>query len=108
MDPNQLPDQLFQEQAMRLVKLGLLLAESVKRFEVKAYADRVRGYIDEMASAYDDPEQVVNFYYSNTENLRQIEALAIEEQVADILLGTATVNAVEMSYADVMKSRQAN
>lgn len=108
MDPNQLPDQLFQEQAMRRVKLGLLLAESVKRFEVKADADRVRGYIDEMASAYDDPEQVVNFYYSNTENLRQIEALAIEEQVADILLGTATVNAVEMSYADVMKSRQAN
>ena len=93
---------------MRRVKLGLLLAESVKRFEVKADADRVRGYIDEMASAYDDPEQVVNFYYSNTENLRQIEALAIEEQVADILLGTATVNAVEMSYTDVMKSRQAN
>ena len=108
MDPHQLPDQLFQEQATRRVKLGLLLAECVKQFEVKADGARVRALIDEMASAYDDPEQVVNFYYSNPENLRQIEALAIEEQVAELLMGSATVKAVEMSYADVMKSRQAN
>lgn len=108
MDPHQLPDQLFQEQATRRVKLGLLLAECVKQFEVKADGARVRALIDEMASAYDDPEQVVNFYYSNPENLRQIEALAIEEQVAELLMGSAAVKAVEMSYADVMKSRQAN
>ena len=59
-----------------------------------------------MASAYDDPEEVVNFYYSNDDNLRQIEALAVEEQVAEKLLESGKAKAIDMSYADVMKNRQ--
>ncbi len=74
--------------------------------ELQADADRVRALVDEMAAAYDDPDQVVNYYYSNDENLKQIEALAVEEQVAEKLLESAKVKAIDMSYADVMKSRQ--
>jgi hypothetical protein len=48
----------------------------------------------------------VNFYYSNDENLKQVEALAVEEQVAEKLLESAKVETIDMSYADVMKSRQ--
>lgn len=66
----------------------------------------MRALIDEMAAAYDDAEQVVNFYYSNDENLKQVEALAVEEQVAEKLLESAKAKTIDMSYADVMKSRQ--
>jgi trigger factor len=76
------------------------------KLELQADTDRVRALIDEMAAAYDDPEQVVNFYYSNDENLKQVEALAVEEQVAEKLLESAKVKTIDMSYADVMKSRQ--
>jgi trigger factor len=105
-DPHQLPDELFTEQAERRVRLGILLGATVKKLELQADTDRVRALIDEMAAAYDDPEQVVNFYYSNDENLKQVEALAVEEQVAEKLLESAKVKTIDMSYADVMKSRQ--
>ncbi len=105
-DPNELPDELFKEQAERRVRLGILLGATVKKLELLADSDRVRALIDEMAAAYDDPEQVVNFYYSNSENLKQIEALAVEEQVAEKLLESAKAKTIDMSYADVMKSRQ--
>ena len=105
-DPHQLPDELFTEQAERRVRLGILLGATVKKLELQADTDRVRALIDEMAAAYDDPEQVVNFYYSNAENLKQVEALAVEEQVSEKLLESAKVKTIDMSYADVMKSRQ--
>ena len=105
-DPDQLPDELFTEQAERRVRLGILLGATVKKLELQADADRVKGLVDEMATAYDDPEQVVNFYYSNNENLKQIEALAVEEQVAEKLLESAKAKTINMLYADVMKSRQ--
>jgi trigger factor len=105
-DPNQLPDELFTEQAERRVRLGLLLGATVKKLSLVADTDRIRALVDEMAAAYDDPEQVVNFYYSNDENLKQVEALAVEEQVAEKLLESANTKAIDMSYADVMKSRQ--
>ena len=105
-DPHQLPDELFTDQAERRVRLGILLGATVKKLELQADTDRVRALIDEMAAAYDDPEQVVNFYYSNAENLKQVEALAVEEQVSEKLLEYAKVKTIDMSYADVMKSRQ--
>ena len=105
-DPQQLPDELFAEQAERRVRLGILLGATVKKLGLAADPDRVRALIDEMAAAYDDAEQVVNFYYSNDENLKQVEALAVEEQVAEKLLESAKGKTIDMSYADVMKSRQ--
>lgn len=105
-DPHQLPDELFAEQAERRVRLGILLGATVKKLGLAANPDRVRALIDEMAAAYDDAEQVVNFYYSNDENLKQVEALAVEEQVAEKLLESAKAKTIDMSYADVMKSRQ--
>ena len=105
-DPHQLPDELFAEQAERRVRLGILLGATVKKLGLAADPDRVRALIDEMAAAYDNTEQVVNFYYSNDENLKQVEALAVEEQVAEKLLESAKAKTIDMSYADVMKSRQ--
>ena len=76
-DPDQLPDELFAEQAERRVRLGILLGATVKKLELKADADRVKALVDEMATAYDDPEQVVNFYYSKQRKPKANRSLAL-------------------------------
>ena len=95
-----LPDDMFQENAERRVKLGLLLSEMVSRFELKADADKVRETIEEMASTYQDPEEVINWYYSNQEQLSSIESRVLEDQVVEKLLESANITEKECSYQD--------
>ncbi len=105
-DPGQLPDEIFKEQAERRVRLGILIGATVKKLGLEADPARVKLLVDEMASAYDDPEEVIKYYYSNEDNLNQIQALAVEECVAERLLEFGKTKFVDMSYADVMKNRQ--
>ncbi len=102
--PGMLPNELFQDQASRRVKLGLLLNASIEQFEIKADADKVNALIEEMASTYQDPEQVKEFYNSNKEQRAQLEALALEEQVVDLVLSKAKVSQKESNYEDVIKA----
>ena len=69
---------------------------------MKVDADKVRARIEEMASGYDDSEAFVNFYYSQPEQLQQVEALVLEEQLVDQMLETANVKDVEKSFQDFM------
>lgn len=64
---SELPRELFEEQAKRRVVVGLLLGEVIRTNELKADEERVKGLIEEMASAYEDPKEVIEFY-SKTKN----------------------------------------
>lgn len=77
----QLPRELFEEQAKRRVIVGLLLGEVINSNELKAEDERVKALIDEMASAYEDPSEVVEFYNKNEQLMNNIRNLALEEQV---------------------------
>jgi trigger factor len=101
-----LPADMFQEQAERRVKLGLILAEFISRDKIKADADRVRSTIEEMASTYQEPEEVVNWYYSNQEQLNQIESMVLEEQLVDKLLESAKISEKPCSYQDALAAAQ--
>ena len=57
-----------------------------------------------MASTYQDPEQVKEFYKGNKEQRAQLEALALEEQVVDLILDKAKVNEKVSSYEEVIKT----
>ncbi|MCX2981368.1 trigger factor [Halieaceae bacterium IMCC14734] len=104
-----LPAEMFEEQATRRVKLGLVLHELIQRDEIKADAEKVRAHIEEMAATYQDPEEVINWYYSNQEQLSSVEAMVLEEEVVDKLLETASVSEQECSYKDAMaKAQEAN
>jgi trigger factor len=59
--------------------------------------------IEDMASSYEEPEQVVNFYYSNEQQLSQIQNLVLEDQVMDKILESAAVQNVELSYDEAIK-----
>ncbi|WP_095159204.1 trigger factor [Pseudomonas sp. Irchel 3E13] len=105
--PEQLPAELFEEQAKRRVVLGLIVAEVVKQNELKPDEDRVRELIQEMASAYQEPEQVVAWYYKNDQQLNEVRSVVLEEQVVDTVLQKATVTDKSVSYEEAVKPAQA-
>lgn len=102
-----LPDDMFAENATRRVKLGLLLSEMISKFELTADADKVRETIEEMASTYEEPEEVVNWYYSNQEQLASIESRVLEDQVVEKLLENANIVEKACSYQDAIGQAQA-
>ena len=75
----------FRENAQKRVKLGIILNKLIEEHELKADADRVKKLIEERSKNYKEPEKVVNWYYSNEEQLKNIESLALEEQVTELL-----------------------
>lgn len=104
--PEQLPAELFEEQAKRRVALGLVVAEIVKQHELKPDEDRVRGMIEEMASAYQEPEQVINWYYQNEQQLGEVQSVVLEEQVVDTVLQKAQVTDKQVPYEEAVKPAQ--
>lgn len=105
--PDQLPAELFQEQARRRVVLGLIVAEVVKQYELKPDDARVRSMIEEMASAYQEPEQVVAWYYKNDDQLNEVRSVVLEEQVVDTVLQHAKVSDKAVSYEEAVKPAEA-
>ncbi len=98
----ELPATLFEEQAVKRVTLGLVVAEIIKTNELKADADKVRVTIDDMASAYDEPEQVVNWYYGDKNRLAEIESLVLEDSVVEFIQTKAKVTNADVSFDEVM------
>ena len=101
-----LPAEMFQEQAERRVKLALLLGEMVKTNELKADPEKVREAVEEIASTYQEPEQVVNWYYSNQEQLSGVENMVMEDAIVELLLDSANITDEECSYQDALAKAQ--
>jgi trigger factor len=104
--PEQLPAELFEDQAKRRVSLGLIVAEVVKQNDIKPDNDRVRSMVEDLASAYQEPQQVINWYYQNEQQLAEIQSVVLEEQVVDTVLQKAQVTDKKVSYEDAVKPAQ--
>jgi len=103
IDPSMLPDDLFAEQAKRRVILSLVMSEIVSKNDLKPDADTVRGLIEEMAESYEKPEDVIKWYYSDKEQLANIEAMALEDAVIDMVIDKAKVTESSVSYEEALK-----
>lgn len=101
-----LPDDMFAENAERRVRLGLLLAEMIRKFELKAEPEKVRATIEELASTYQDPEEVVSWYYGNQDQLAAVESRVLEDSVVERLLQDAEVTEEPCSYQDAISKGQ--
>ena len=55
-----------------------------------------------MAAAYAEPEQVVNYYYGNSEQLTAIEGAVVEDQLVDWLLEQGQVTEKVAEFDAVM------
>ena len=106
LDKNLLPDELFSEQAQRRVVLGLVLGEVIQQQNLQADAVKVREAIDELASTYESPEEVVKWYYSNQEQLAAVESSVLEDQVFDYIIDQAKVEDKKVDYQQVIKPEQ--
>ncbi|MFD2180160.1 trigger factor [Veronia pacifica] len=103
----ELPAELFQEQAKRRVVVGLLLGEVIKSEELKADDERVKALISEMASAYEDPAEVVAYYENDQKMMDNMRNVALEEQAIDAILGKAKVSEKEQAFSELMNPAQA-
>lgn len=104
IDESMLPADLFREQANKRVSLGLIMNEIITSNSLKADPDKVRSLVEELAESYEQPQEVVNWYYSNKDQLAQVEAMAMEEAVIDHVLGNAKVNELSCGYEDALKA----
>ncbi|AKJ42766.1 trigger factor [Pragia fontium] len=103
----QLPRELFEEQAKRRVIVGLLLGEVIRKHELKADQTRVNALIEEMASAYEDPQEVIEFYNKNSELMNNMRNVALEEEAVETLLANAKVTEKAMSFSELMNQTPA-
>ncbi|WP_341937140.1 trigger factor [Marinimicrobium sp. C2-29] len=101
-----LPDTMFQEEAERRVALGLIVGEVIKANDIKVDPERVKSMVEELASTYEQPEEVVNYYYQNRELLSSVESAAMEDQVVDYILEKAKVTDQPSNYDEIVASKQ--
>lgn len=101
-----LPDEMFSENAEKRVKLGLLMAEVIAKHDVSADAEKVRAAVEEMASTYQDPEEVINYYYANQEQLAAVESRVLEDEAVEKLLADANIVDKACSYQEAMSQEQ--
>lgn len=104
----ELPDELFEEQASRRVKVGLVLGEFIKTNEIKVDDARVESMIASMASAYEDPAEVIAYYKDNEQALENVRNVAIEDQAIDLVLEKATVSEKEVAFEELMNKATQN
>ena len=108
LDPSMLPAEMFSEQAQKRVKLGLIVSAIVDENSLEANAEKVRETIEEMASStYQEPEEVINYYYSNEQQLSQIQNMVLEGQIVDFVLESAKVTDKSVSYDEAVKREAA-
>ena len=99
------PEEAFKVQAKKRVKLGVLLNTIIEDFQLKSDPDKVKKIIEERASMYPEPQQVINWFYSNEEQLKQIEFLSLEEQVFDFLKSKSKSSTEVISYENFIKEK---
>lgn len=98
----QLPPELFRERAEKRVKLGLILADLVKKYELRAQPEKVRALVEDYAQSFEHPEEVVRWHYADPSRYQEIENLVLEENVVDWVLARVKVNEQVLAFAELM------
>jgi len=101
----ELPAELFADNAKRRVTIGLVLGEIIKKNELKADDSKVDEMIETQASAYEDPQEVVDYYHSNEQLMQQMRNVALEEQAIEWVLEQAKTKEVKKNFDEVMNKQ---
>jgi len=101
-----LPPDLFTDRAKRRIKVGLLVAELVKKHQLHARPEQVRKTIDEHAQSFEKPEELVRWYYADPSRLAEVEALVMEDNVVEWAMGNMKVADVKTPFDDLMTPRK--
>ena len=102
LDEASIPSEMFAEEATRRVQLGLLVGEVIKQEGIELDQSLVDSTIEQMAVAYEQPEQVINYYRQNREARAGIESMVLEDQVVTYILDQARVSEKNVGFEDLM------
>ncbi|MDO4250646.1 MAG: trigger factor [Moraxella sp.] len=105
-DKSMLPDELFEEQALRAVRLGVLVGRIIDTQKLEVDQARVDAFISEAAENYEDPQEVIEYYSNDKEQRAGIEAVVLEDQVVEYLLSQGKVTDKEVKYQDLLAVAQ--
>ena len=97
-----LSPEMFAERAEKRVKLGLILSDLAQKHGLKVKPEQVRALVDDNAQSYDQPEEVVRWYYADSSRLQEIENLVMEENVTTWVMGQAKTADKSISFAELM------
>ncbi|MGE0070235.1 MAG: trigger factor [Thiomonas sp.] len=101
-DKAPLPVDLFKEQAERRVRLGLIVSELVKQHDLQAKPEQVRAYVEEIAASYEQPQELVRWYYADQERLAQAEAIVMENNVTEFVFAQAQTTDKALGFDELM------
>src|SRR5690625_28561 len=103
-----LPDQLFEGRARRRVRLGLVLRELLESRDIEPSAEQVRVALEEHAATYEEPQEVINWFRANPEQLQDIESMVAEDLLVESLVAEAQVTEAELNYEALMEAARAS
>lgn len=103
-----LPNELFEEQALRSARLGVIVARLISQQKIEVDQERVNNFIKEMAENYEDPQEVIEYYSNDKAQRANIESVVLEDQVVDFILSKGKVTDKEVSYQDLLARQQQN
>ena len=101
-DKMPIPEDIFQPQAERRVRLGLVVAELVKANSLHAQSEQVSSHIEELAASYEKPMDVIRWYGSDKNRMAEVEAIVIENNVTNFVLSKAKVADKAISFDELM------
>jgi len=93
---------LFRPQAEQRVRMGLVVAELVRVNQLSATMEQIKAHVDEMASSYEKPEEVVRWYFGDNRRLSEVEAVVIENNVTEHILSKAKVTEKALAFEELM------
>jgi len=101
-DKAPIPEDLFREQAECRVRLGLVVAELVRTHELQAKPEQIEAHLQDMAASYEKPADVVRWYKGDNRRMAEVEAIVIENNVAEFVLAKAKVTEKSVSFEELM------
>jgi trigger factor len=101
-DKAPIPADVFKDQAERRVRLGLVVAELVRANGLQAKPDQLQAHIEEMAQSYEKPSEVVRWYLGDRQRMAEVEAVVVENNVTNFVLGKARVTDKALPFDELM------
>jgi len=104
MDKAQIPTKIFQPQAERRVRLGLVVSELVRANNLQAKPEQLQAYIEEMAQSYEKPSEVVSWYLGDKQRMADVEVVVVENNVAEFVMSRGKVIDKDVPFDELMAS----
>jgi trigger factor len=106
VEDRSLPAELFADRAVRRIKVGLLVADLVKKHDLGARPEQVRKVIEQHAESFEQPDQLVRWYYADPSRLAEVEALVMEDNVVEWAMGKMQVEDKPVQFSELMGAQK--